>query len=673
MASMDCDDSSKSSPKRGRTVDDGSSSAAPEEDVAKKKKRCRPDRAVKLKARRGRTETVVKACLWKHLEDGAHRAAMRDAIQRRVHAFSVRIHAAGLALNRLLIGLFDGAQDLDSVDLPTDIFDATFVRHLMLGTAGTSAAAPWVQHLHAQHPEYLALNGTARYRGDSNVYSAGAIKYITNLKNHLRLNLERFIGRMVKSYGWSNGEASSTMRRITGRQPRKNPENAYVFPERREVVELIGQVRALLGLVDEGAEIDRTWLKQDDNLIRILHCFVLISRRLNQVAVDPPQPAGRPGKKIQRFNLAPVPSIRQHFISIDTNVLYGLMREVGAVDCTEKVFKTLKDDHWQSAFRVGRLLGADRTFTALVETDGTALCVHQTRPKNDLDAINQSASNENTARINYTHDPGTDLVVGGDPGGRTVLHVAVPRLQAVDAAADAHDTSNYESRMLTRGRYYAESGINRANAKAHTWNGHIKGALEAMSGVTSKVCDLAAFQTFMTRYLQHEDVLWREYLKPHWAQQRMRLYGGKKRVFARFFNELLEVGRRRGKRVVMAYGSARFAPGAPGRPAVPTTRAFKECSRRMITIPVDEYRTTCTSCQHGQHMRSVLLKRGGRKVTGLLWCGSTSNEHGKLINRDLNAAINIRRCLAEARRPQHLDRGMEYPRFKWLMGRRLRR
>ena len=55
-------------------------------------------------------------------------------------------------------------------------------------------------------------------------------------------------------------------------------------------------------------------------------------------------------------------------------------------------------------------------------------------------------------------------------------------------------------------------------------------------------------------------------------------YGGKKRVFANFFNKIKNGGDT-SRRVVIAYGSAKFAPGGRNELSVPTTRAFKDCSK----------------------------------------------------------------------------------------------
>jgi hypothetical protein len=59
--------------------------------------------------------------------------------------------------------------------------------------------------------------------------------------------------------------------------------------------------------------------------------------------------------------------------------------------------------------------------------------------------------------------------------------------------------------------------------------------------------------------------------KSRWGAQRLRLYGGKKRVLARFFNEVqADVGER--KTIVIAYGSSKFAPGGKGELSIISDR-----------------------------------------------------------------------------------------------------
>ena len=80
-----------------------------------------------------------------------------------------------------------------------------------------------------------------------------------------------------------------------------------------------------------------------------------------------------------------------------------------------------------------------------------------------------------------------------------------------------------------------------------------------------------------------------------------------------------------------------------GEVSVPTGKVFKACCERFETYSVDEFRTTRV-----HHKTDA--------VRGLLWCSSTNKYGGKLINRDLNGALNIRRCLLLPARPASLDR-----------------
>ena len=131
-----------------------------------------------------------------------------------------------------------------------------------------------------------------------------------------------------------------------------------------------------------------------------------------------------------------------------------------------------------------------------------------------------------------------------------------------------------------------------------------------------------------------------------WAAQRLRLYGGKKRCFAGFFNRISEIEERTGKKTCIAFGAAKFAPGGKGEVSVPTTSAYKECKTRFLTIPVDEFRTTRIWNGDKKTVLDAVERRDKeQKVRGLLWCCSTNERKCKFVNRDLNAALNIRDCL----------------------------
>jgi transposase len=208
---------------------------------------------------------------------------------------------------------------------------------------------------------------------------------------------------------------------------------------------------------------------------------------------------------------------------------------------------------------------------------------------------------------------------------------------------------------LTRGQYYAESGIVKARGQSETWQRPVRKLLDRLSEVSSKGMAVKAHTQYLEVLLETYDDLWKEYLKPRWANQRLRLYGGKKRVFATFLNKVEREATTEGhKRVVVAYGAAKFAPGGRGELSVPTSRAFKECTQRFRVVLVDEFRTTMVYAGDDSVLKQVWSKDKGAVVRGLMWCDSTNNS--KFVNRDLNAALNIRRCLVLPTRPAILCR-----------------
>lgn len=212
-------------------------------------------------------------------------------------------------------------------------------------------------------------------------------------------------------------------------------------------------------------------------------------------------------------------------------------------------------------------------FTGTMETDGVSICVHQRRPSNPNIDTNHH-EDQDLPHCGFDLREG-DLVAAGDPGGTSLIHLAVPSIGG---------NKPFISLKLSKAQYYRESGINDAQRRSEHWNSGIKNALDTMSGVSSKGSGLQSFSAYMTAYLSVQETLWQEYLKPRWARQRLRLYGGKKRTYALFFNKL-EALKPPGGRIVVAYGASKFSPSGPGRMAGPTSRLFKECKNRFPTGP----------------------------------------------------------------------------------------
>jgi len=265
-----------------------------------------------------------------------------------------------------------------------------------------------------------------------------------------------------------------------------------------------------------------------------------------------------------------------------------------------------------------------------------------------------------------------DFVVGADPGNTNIITIAAPK-----RAEDGIDGNLRQKDMrllgFSRARYYRESGMMNARKKIETWNSGMKDHLGALSEVTSRGADFEAFRKFMEIRVAHWDALWEEDTKPRWARLRMNLYGGKQRAFANFFNQLVALKEDESQRLVVAYGAGRWAPKKENTSS-PTTRVYKECARRFVTISVDEFRTSYTHHELGCRLQRVemekcqwspeeIAKYGPltdeqmermAKVRGLLALVSTTNDGKKrmeFVNRDFNAAINIRRCAVVEKRP----------------------
>ena len=166
--------------------------------------------------------------------------------------------------------------------------------------------------------------------------------------------------------------------------------------------------------------------------------------------------------------------------------------------------------------------------------------------------------------------------------------------------------------------------------------------------------------------------------QPPWGRLRMNLYGGRQRAFANFLNELSALKEEESQRLVVAYGAGRWVPKKGTTPA-PTTRMYKECARRFVTIPIAECRTSYTHHEQGLTLQRVEMEKCQRspediakyrqlteeqmerraKVRGLLALVSTTPNGTKrmdFVNRDFITAINIRRCAVLENRPPEMTR-----------------
>jgi hypothetical protein len=557
----------------------------------------RPDRVAKLQLRKVQRETVVKAYL-KGLLQGDKAEALA-AITKRVFECSYKTHNASIALNLLIRKLFHNVEDVSSVNVPK-FWDQTFVRQLLLGT--DSAKKPH-QEITDLYTEYPSLKPTSdRSIDDMNIYTFAAIKLGTNIKNHMILNLEPFVKKFVHKIH-SKEDGREIQRRLFGW---KNEEMSLT-PQAEETLKVIRKII-------EVDVVGKAFLKSTNSPNVILKLFIHFNRVLETL-------------ESKLFNILPICKIKRHFVTIDTLGMKGILKEMKVLkkDNDNKT-EVIDRDLWYSFLDVDKLKTKAKTFTGTIDTDGIAVNVHFTCPKRFSDSQEVDLNGKR--------------VIGVDPGRTNIFYMA-----------EEIEKDEFKTYRLTRKQYYVESGIISAKKNTEYWNLQIKEELEKTSLVSPKSVSLENFHMYLQTMLSVKEKLWKEYLHIKWSDQRLKLYGGKKKVFSKFLNQL-------GDNVVLAYGAAKFVPGGKGEVSIPVSRAYKECSSRFEIIPVDEFRTTKLYHKDFSVLNKVATYKEGKitDVRGLSWYSTNDDKPSKFVNRDLNAAINILRCVTLPQRPIALSR-----------------
>lgn len=587
-----------------------------------KAKRKRADRSEKLKERAGTSETVVKLCLRKSLQAANNKNAFIRAVDERVNNCSIRLKFASLSLMSIIKEASNGIDDVLDITLP-DVCDETFFRQLLLGT---EEADPVIEQYFQDNPHMLPQQ--QRHYYDRNIYSFASKKYMTNFRNSLFMTFQNriksFAKTFVRVHGIDDRYKALMLYKIHGWTLSESLSTFEGFPA---VEDEIRKHRLILGLGD-GLKLTEKQLKSKDMSLKILRYFI----HLNKF-----QETHR-GKT---FNIVPIARYGRSFITLDTFGLYGILKDIGFVNVNWVTFDANRQKYWRDAMAVDRFQGASNTFTGTIDTDGVSVCIHYVRPKADSDK-------DNKTKPKLTED---DRVLGGDPG-RTNMICLVEILP------------NGEMRVynLTRAQYYKHSGIFKARKKTNTWSRKIRTELQQLSSASSKGMSIDSHSVFLGVFTNTFDALHKEYSKRRWARQRLRLYGGKKRTIDEFMNKI-EADEPE-KRVVVAYGAAKFAPGGKGELSVPTTALFKAFAVRFLTCLVDEHRSTRVfnkddSVLYDVKKRDKVTSRV-KDVRGLKWSETTK----MFVNRDVNAAINIRRIFLAYQRPMMLRHHPEaLPRF----------
>jgi len=372
-----------------------------------------------------------------------------------------------------------------------------------------------VHALHERHPFYR-FEGN-RNKGDWGIYDYGAMKYITNLKNHLITNLERFMIRAVFAL-YRGLSRKGIWAIINGIMNDRNYGNEVEFVDKKEsnqstnensvIRAVIEEHRAVLGLANPTDKISA--LKKDkgryDRLI--LRYSVFLDRELERKAEMKlseetkeeweRRKAFRMGK---RFDVVPMCKIKSHFMTIDSGLFYGIMKEIcPEFDVSREEFPgENRETYWKNIFDFKRLkVSKQKVFTGLIETDGVATCVQYRRLKknrpvppsaspvtkhedekesdpamqevedNDLVVDAEKHEDETDADPAMQKVQGNDFVVGADPGNTNIITIAVPKHAKDDINGNLFQNDMRRLRS-SRARYYRKkSGIMNARKKIET-------------------------------------------------------------------------------------------------------------------------------------------------------------------------------------------------------------
>lgn len=589
--------------------------------------RIREDVAKKKKERRLKDQTVVKCYLSSLIVQQDNKNKIIDAINNRVIAYSKRQVIASLGLNYIIKELFHDVllEDIHTIELP-DILDITFIRQLLLGTDNAHVPIHEVQRMYQRHPYLLQkIQEQQDFLGVRNVYSAASTKFSTNVWNHVWMNFKKRIYRFIDEYIVEENKHAVLYYLMNWKM---TPEDiTKVQSLTHEVSRLLKIQKDILGT----SSIDTSWCKDKKNFNKMLRHSVFVSKVIT----------------MKHYNIIPISRTKKHYITIDTSTLYGIVKELELFQGNYTTFESLKEEHWKSFLNFKKLQGRNCTFTYTIETDGTAVCVHFERPKRDKNITS-----------NFQKEDSNTEYWGCDPGRTNIMFLV-----------KKNEDGTFKTLRLSRRQYYKESGITKANEESQKWQQEANIEDADLSSYSSKGFYLLGFNLFVRNYLTHWNLLWKEYTSAKWSIQRMKLYGGKKRVFSNFFNKVKSPN----KKTVIGYGSASFNTTAKNEVAVPTSRAYKECCYRFKTVPVDEFRTTKIYHEDGTVLQKVKLEDTDKTVRGLLWYSSTIESKNKFVNRDLNAAINILNCLVQPKRPKMLCRSVKNTKIVQKVGKTILR
>ena len=605
-----------------------------------KKKVVRTDVAERKKENQKLRSTVVKCCLRGNLEDSEKYLPL---INDLVLTVSKCARYGSLLFNAVLIDALESNNGI----FPTDRFqwnDPKFLNNLVRRCFTNAVKHEPIAEVYNRHKSIFDKMKPTRLQGDGNAITYSSNQYITNFKNHVIVNIDQRITRLVKCF-----VASQDIKLGKG-------------------VRFLG-IKRVLGTSNKS--FDNTtpsefvsFIEEWETRQKAATTFQLQVEFLYVVLMSIRDYGGK------MYSIAPIISNGRQYVTIDHDVLWpyfynNCFKKMGIIDedMKQEDFDKLDyQDHLFTIFKsqIGKLKKKENgwRFGRTIETDGYGLVVHfihetQQKQKKKL----------KVGDFTYTSLP-NDYIVAFDPGMANILY----------GVTEERKVSGFK---FTRYDYYKKGGIYASKKIHERWNLKIKVLLEEMSKTTFKTPSLQDFMAYVNVCAENHDTLWDNLGHTRRNRNKMATYMSKVKAMDTFLASVKSKDNSR--RTVVAYGAARFNCSIKGCVSTPTVAAYKLCRKHYPTYPVDEFRTSrvCHHCDHELiapfHYKSIVTVTGVTKririeTRGVRWCSSTKCLGSRCIDpepgvcvkhsRDFVGAKNILRCFGKTNmeRPEALRR-----------------
>ncbi|KAJ9508648.1 hypothetical protein QJQ45_027933, partial [Haematococcus lacustris] len=655
-------------------------------------------------AKKCKMHTLMRGVAAAGLEEGAVvpsdvvEARLYDQLVLWVEACSKRAMLASLLLGLMVRRCFtrvtvlaDGQELLEEIAAEDAVIPNLAERNLYL-QLGRGTPPPGMQSrpsaavvaVLAAYPVLRdELNAVPRYPHDCNTVDDVGQKLETSFANSLTELFTRRVEQAVALAGariiagshehqrrfglpvdgrpaWTERQRSWVVRSVRGKEVTwlqgQGQGQGGVVPTEAMRYEVARQ-RRLLG-VGQGVVVNKAWRVMGVNRGSLLRHAVDTSRQLEEAHVSwqldwadwqaaGGQPNSRPYRPPSPFALTPSCSCKAHHIKLDTKAIFGLMRPAGMLPAD---ITSLPRFRWS--------------------TGGSPSFHPSSHPKPAGPPAELPRMSKQEGAVNPLAHLDADWL-GCDPGKTNMATVAHEERYPSGAVESVWQ------RSLSAGQYYRQSGITQHAKTSKAWMAGIQPEHDVLSRVTSYTASLQRYRQYATTTLVTWPAMWAELSKPRWSNARFRLYRHKQSTVAKFWANTVREAEVRcnsaatGRRLALAYGAAGFSgSGSRGSRGVPVKQMLKEACKQFPgrVVMVHEFRTSRVSsartnvvagqAESFRWLRPVRSMATRSRIRGLM-C-STGNGI-RFYDRDVSAALNIRRIAAGPGRPRELSSWLGRP------------